>query len=228
MLHTQIREGAALIDAEQQLIRVNCLFFMLQTVHLRLAAQQPARRAGAAVFGIFIGCRVFNTLIKGHGNGGAQISLNLHALLRAHKDPVSVQMRVEGHAFLGDLAQLGQTEHLKPAAVRQDGAVPFCEFVQAAHIGHQLITRTQMQMIGVAQHDLCADILEIQRRKTALDGSGRGNILERGGLYRTVDRGKLTAAGGTFLFDKAVRHRYYLHFIYCPKKAAQGAFPRTA
>ena len=85
-----------------------------------------------------------------------------------------------------------------------------------------------MQMIGVAQHDLCADILEIQRRQTALDGSGRGNILERGGLYRTVDRGKLTAAGGTFLFDKAVRHRYYLHFIYCPKKAAQGAFPRTA
>ena len=83
-------------------------------------------------------------------------------------------------------------------------------------------------MIGIGQHDLCADILEIQRRQAALDGGGCGDVLERRGLYSTVDRGKLTAAGGTFLFDKAVRHRYYLHFIYCPKKAAQGAFPRTA
>ena len=67
-------------------------------------------------------------------------------------------------------------------------------------------------MIGIAQHDLCADILEIQRRQAALDGGGCGDVLERRGLYRTVDRGKLTAASGTFLFDKAVRHRFLSPF----------------
>ena len=67
-------------------------------------------------------------------------------------------MRVKGHAFFGDLAQLGQAEHLEPAAVRQDGAIPLGELVQAAHLGHQLITGAQMQMVGVAQHDLGTDV----------------------------------------------------------------------
>ena len=110
------------------------------------------------------------------------------------------------------MTQLGQAEHLEPAAVSQNGAIPLGKLVQASHLGHELVTRAQVQMIGIAQHDLCADILEIQRRQAALDGGGCGDVLERRGLYRTVDRGKLTAAGGTFLFDKAVRHRFLSPF----------------
>ena len=89
---------------------------------------------------------------------------------------LTVQVGVEGNALLGDLAQLGQAEHLEPTAVGQDGTVPLSEFVQTAHLGHQLITGAQMQMVGVAQHDLGTDVFQIQRRQTAFDGGGGGNV----------------------------------------------------
>ena len=212
MFYTQVGKGTALVDTEQQLIGVDSLFLMLQAGHLILAAQQPAGRAGAAVFGVLVGGGVLHALVKGHGDGRTQVGLDLHALLRPHKNAVTVQVGVEGNALLGDLAQLGQAEHLEPTAVGQDGTVPLSEFVQTAHLGHQLVTGAQMQMVGVAQHDLGTDVFQIQRRQTAFDGGGGGNVLECGGLHGAVHRSKFAATGGTFLFDKAVRHRFYLHF----------------
>ena len=212
MLNAQVGERAALVDAKQQLVGIDGLFLMLQAVHLVLAAQQPTGRAGAAVFGVLVGGRVFDALVKGHGNRRAKVCLNLHALLRSHKDTMAVEVGVEGHALLRNMAQLGQTEHLKAAAVGQDGAVPLGKLVQTAHLSHEFVARAQVQMIGVAQHDLCADVLEVQRRQTALDGGSRGDILERRGLDRAVHRGKFAAAGSPFLFDKAVRHSFLSPF----------------
>ena len=159
MLHAQIGKGAALIDAEQKLVGVDRLFLVLEARHLVLAAQQPACGARAAVFGVLVGGGVFDALVKRHGDGGAEVGLNLHTLLGSHKDAVTVKVGVEGHALLGDLAQLGKAEHLKPAAVGQNGTVPLGELVQPAHIRHQLVAGTQMQVVGVAQHDLRADVL---------------------------------------------------------------------
>ena len=85
-------------------------------------------------------------------------------------------MRVERYAFLGNVAQLGKAEHLKSAAVGQDRAVPAGKLVQAAHIGNDLITGTQVEMIGVAQHDLCADFFQIMCRKPAFDRGSSGNV----------------------------------------------------
>ena len=113
--------------------------------------------------------RILHTLIKGHCNGGTQVCLDLHTLLRTHKDAVAVQMGSKGHAFLRDLTQLGQAEHLESAAVGQDGAVPAGKLVQAAHIGYQLITGAQMQVVGVAKHYLGADLLQIPVSYTHLD-----------------------------------------------------------
>ena len=79
---------------------------------------------------------VLHTFIKGHGNGRAQICLDLHTLLRAHENAVTVQMGGKGHALLSDLAQLCQTEHLKSAAVGQDRPIPAGELVQTTHIRH--------------------------------------------------------------------------------------------
>ena len=227
MLDAQVFKRAALIDAEQQLVGVDGLSLMLEARHLVLAAQQPACGAGAAVFGVLVGGGVFDTLVKRHGDGGAEVGLNLHTLLRSHKDAVTVKVGVEGHALLGDVAQLGKAEHLKPAAVGQNGTVPLRKLVQTAHLSHELVARTQVQMVGVAQHDLCADVLEVERRQPALDGRRRSDVLERGGLDSAVYRGKFTAARSPLLFDKAVRHRFYLHFqITCPEKGgAEGFFP---
>ena len=83
----------------------------------------------------------------------------MHTLLRPDKHFMAIQMAVKGDAFFCDLSQLSQTEHLKSAAVGKDRALPAGKFVQAAHIAHHLITGSQVHMIGVAQHNLCANLL---------------------------------------------------------------------
>ena len=44
--------------------------------------------------------------------------LRFHRAFRAEKMRRSIQVRTKRHAFLGDLAQFVQAEHLKPAGIR--------------------------------------------------------------------------------------------------------------
>ena len=221
VLHTQVCIGAALIDAEQKLIRVDRDTLVLQPCHLSLAALQPAGSALAAVLGVIMLSGVLYTLVKGHGDGGTEICLDLHTFLRTHEDAVAVEVRGKGHALLGDLAQLCQTEYLKSAAVGQDRPVPAGKPVQAAHIRYQLVAGTQMQMVGIAQHDLRADILQILRRQAALDGTGGSNVLEGRGLHRAVHGFELTPPGVVLLLEQLVgRQRRHNIFPFCARKTA--------
>ena len=117
---------------------------------------------------------------------------------------MAVEVRGKGHALLGDLAQLCEAEHLKSAAVGEDGAVPAGKLVQTAHLCHQLVARTQMQMVGVAEHDLRTDVLQVMGRQAALDGAGGGNILECGGLHRAVYGLELAPPGVVLLLEQLV------------------------
>ena len=232
MLDPQVGKGAALVDAKQKLVRVDGSALVLQAGHLRFAAGQPADGAVAACLGIIVLCGVLHTLIKGHGDGRAQVRLDLHTLFRAHEDPVSVQMGRKGHALFGDLAQLGQAEHLKSAAIGQDGAVPAGELVQAAHVGHQLVAGAQMKVVGVAEHDLRTDILQVLCRQAALDGTCRCDVLERRGLHGAVHGLELAPPGVVLLLEELVggqrRHKRFLSVhgkqpcILCRRPAASS------
>ena len=78
--------------------------------------------------------------------------------------PAAVQMGLELHAVLGELAQLGQREHLKSAAVGQYRAIPVHEAVQPARLGDQILAGAQVQMIGVGEDNLRADLLQFVGR----------------------------------------------------------------
>ena len=69
-----------------------------------------------------------------------------------------------------------------------------------------------MQVVGVAQHNLRADILQILRRQAALDGTGGGNVLKGRGLHRAVHGFELAPPGIVFLLEQGVgrqrRHDY--------------------
>ena len=221
VLHAQVGEGAALIDAEEQLVGVDGDAFMLQAGHLILAALEPAGGALAAGFGVIMLGGVLDALIKGHGDGRAKVCLDLHTFLRTHEDAVAVEVRGKGHALLGDLAQLCEAEHLKSAAVGKDGAVPAGKLVQTAHLCHQLVAGTQMQMVGVAEHDLRTNVLQVMGRQAALDGAGGGNILERGGLHRAVYGLELAPPGIVLLLEQLVgRQRRHNIFPFCARKTA--------
>ena len=70
-------------------------------------------------------------------------------------------MALEGHALFCDLAQRGQGEHLEAAAVGQDRTIPIHKAVQAACFLHQGFAGAQMQMIGIGQQNLRADLLHL-------------------------------------------------------------------
>ena len=101
----------------------------------------------------------------------------------------------EIHALFLDLAQAGQGEHLESAGVGQDRAVPGHELMQASHFAHNLVRRTEMQMVCIGQFHLAANIFQVFCTQCALDGALGANIHKDGGLYGTVGAGKLTPTG---------------------------------
>ena len=52
-------------------------------------------------------------------------------------------MAAEGYTFFFYLPHLPQAEHLKAAAVREDGLFPVHEFVQAAGFFYEIFAGTQ-------------------------------------------------------------------------------------
>ena len=57
--------------------------------------------------------------------------------------------------------RVSQREHLEPAGVGQDRAAPAHEAVEAAELGDRLVARAEVQVVGVAEHDLRAERLEL-------------------------------------------------------------------
>jgi hypothetical protein len=78
-------------------------------------------------------------------------------------------MRGEADTVFFHLPQIGQTEHLKAAGVRKDGALPIAELVKSACLPHDFQTGTEKEVIGVAQNDLCAQFLQFGENTLSLD-----------------------------------------------------------
>ena len=69
-------------------------------------------------------------------------------------------MRAETHAFFFHFAQFAQAEHLEAAGIGEQRAFPAHELVQPAHLAHQLMPRSKIQVIGIAQNDLRAQVFQ--------------------------------------------------------------------
>ena len=201
MLDTQVVISAALIDTEQQLVRVYRIRKRVQTVKLGFTAFEPARGTVNGVFNILTRRGVLDTLVERHRNVRAEVGLDAHALLRSHENLAAVNVRVKGYAFLLDLAQGRQRKHLKAAGVGQHRTVPAHEFVQTAHLLDDLVTRTDVQMIGVRQLNLAAQLLEIECVNRTLDRTRCADILEYRRLYHAMCRTELAATGAALGFD---------------------------
>ena len=105
VVDTEINERRALVDAEQHLTGIDGVGQRVQTLQLRLGSLQPAIGALAGLLRVVVRRGIFHTLVERHRDIGAEIRLDAHALLRAHKDAPSVDVRRERDALLADLAQ---------------------------------------------------------------------------------------------------------------------------
>ena len=107
----------------------------------------------------------------------------------------AVEMRAELRALLADASHRRQAEHLVAAAVGQDRSLPADEAMQPAGPRDQLVARPQEEVIGVAEDDLGAEILEVAMGDR-LDRAARADRHEGRRLDDAVRRPQLAAARG--------------------------------
>ena len=193
--------NGSLVDAEQELMAVDGILPLIQPGQFLPAALQPP---GRTVYGI---CYILpvrqgrRTFVKGHGNGRAQVGLDLHALFRSHEDLGPVNMGTEPDAFLLDFTQLRQRKDLEAARIRQDGPVPSHEVMQSAQLMDGPVSRPDMQMVGIAEGDLGIYGPEVTGRQASLDGGRCGHIHKDRCLDGAVDRFHPGPLGHPFLFQ---------------------------
>ncbi len=121
-------------------------------------------------------------------------------------------MRLELGTLLRDLATLGQAEDLIAAAVSQDRAVPTDEAMQSAAARDQVIPGTEVQVIGVAEDDLRACILEILEKRP-LHGTLRADRHEGWRAHDAVRRLELAEAGTAVSAQQPERKGIGSHLI---------------
>ena len=119
-------------------------------------AHGRARPADGAVHGlarIFVADGIFGALVEHHQDVAAEGELGVHGGFGREFVRVAVEVGLEDHAFVGDLAQAGEAEDLESAGIGEDGARPRHEAVQSAHGADQVRAGAEVKMIGVGQQD---------------------------------------------------------------------------
>ena len=75
----------------------------------------------------------------------------------------TVNVGSEFDSLLGDLSKIPKAEYLESAAVGQNRPVPVHEFVESSRFPDQLMAGAQIEMVGVAQYDVCVDVQQVAR-----------------------------------------------------------------
>jgi hypothetical protein len=113
----------------------------------------------------------------------------------------AVEVAAESHTFVVNFVDFGEAEDLKAAGIGQHRAVPAHEFMQAAHVTHEIIAGAQVEVIGIRQHQRRADLMQIARGDS-LDRCLRADWGEHRGQQIAVRRMKYAGAGAILRFDR--------------------------
>ena len=179
----QIGVGAALHDGEKSL-RITVLRpGTVETLH---TAGQPAVGQLHGLFSVIVLAGVRRTLVEGHDDVGADGALDVHHAFRRERVFGAVDVALEGDAFLFDLAPMRQRVHLKAAAIGQDRSLPAIEAVQTAGFLQHLQAGAQVKVIGVAQTNLCLNVVDQLMLMHCLDRGRRTDGHEDRCLNRAV------------------------------------------
>jgi len=187
----QMGKSGALNDGEEM-----AAFFGLAEFGPDIAAGfGPAEGAVDGGADIFLFRGPGRAFVEDHGNVRAEGSLDVHALAGAEENFGAVEVGAKGDAVVGDFAEFGEAENLEAAAVGEDGAVPAHELMEAAEFANEAGAGAEVEVVGVAENDLCADFVELSRGG-GFDGGLRADRHEGGGLDRAVGGAEAGAPGG--------------------------------
>jgi len=104
------------------------------------------------------------TDVETHCDVGAERSLDRRDRLRREASGSAVVDGAERDAVVVDgRDRVAQREDLKPTGVGKDRPLPAHEAVQAAELGDQVLSRAEVQVIGVAEQDRRAERAQLVR-----------------------------------------------------------------
>ena len=107
----------------------------------------------------------------------------------------TVDMRAKLATFLSQLAYASEREHLKTARIGEDGAIPTTEGMKTACLAQDVKTGTEVEMIGVAEDNLCLHLLTQFGKVHPLDTAAGAYGHEYGCKYLTMVGGYLSRTG---------------------------------
>jgi hypothetical protein len=169
-------------------------------------------------------------LVEDHGDVGAETHLDIDGALRRQQVKGAVEVRAEFRAFFMDAAQRGEAEHLIATAVGQDRQIPSHEPVKSAAAGNELVAGPQIKVVGIAEDDLGAHLLEVALGD-GFHRAARANRHEGGGLDDPVRRRELAAPrGAVAVHDAELKSSHSQVRITSPSAllTARGAPPPLA
>ena len=132
MLHglpAEFRIHAALDNGKHHLL---IAVERIRPVKMTGEAFQPALREFEGFGGVALVGIPGAAFVQGHDDIGPDDALGIHVVFRREDVLAAVYVGGEFAAFLREFADGRKRKHLEAAAVREDGAVPVLEFVQAA------------------------------------------------------------------------------------------------
>ena len=209
MIDTDIFIDCSLIDTKQQLVLVDGILSLVQFLHFILASLQPSCRTVHGILHITAVRHTRWALVEGHRNRGCQIGLDLHTLLRSHKDLSSVYVGVEINSLLLDFPKACKREYLESAGVGQDRFIPDHKLVESAHLLYDLVARTHVEVIRVGELYLRADLLEILSGNGSLDRCRGSDIHEYRRLDIAVHGFHVGALRSSFHFQNFIHNAFH-------------------
>ncbi len=135
--------------------------------------------------------------VEAHRHVGAEALLDARGQLRCEPLGAAVVYRPERHALVVHVQQrVAEREHLEPARVGEDRAVPAHERVQAAELGDEVLAGPEVEVVRVAEKDARAERAKFVR-VDGLDRCLRSDGHERRRRHIAVSCVKDAGARGT-------------------------------
>ncbi len=148
-------------------------------------ALQPAPCALRRVVRLFLFRGPADEMVERHDKICPDGSLDLDYFFWSEQVLAAVDVAAEGDSLLPHLAEVAEGKNLETAAVHEDRSVPRHEPVQPAHFFENVYPGAEVEVIGVGERDLGAELLQLTGFDT-LDRTHRADRHEIGGLHRSV------------------------------------------
>ena len=188
----EVLVGTALHDGKQRLVVAVQRLCLVEPLH---AALQPPLGESQRLLGILVVAVSRGTLVECHHDVGTDDTLGIHHVLGGEDMLRTVNMAAELTAFLLQLADAGQRKDLKTARIGQDRTVPRIKLMQTACLAQDVQSRAQIQVISIAQNNLCLHLFAQFCEMHTFHATHRSYGHKDGSLYLSVVCGNQSCAG---------------------------------